>query len=69
VHRLPSRWGNGDKRLLHAVQLVQLALQRGDAGRALGQKAAGHYHSPRAVSRPMLALVICEVERKTGITK
>jgi len=35
-----------DKRLLHAVQLVQLALERGDAGRALR-------HRQRVIGRPL----------------
>ena len=34
----PAVSAAGDQRLLHAVQLVQLALQRGDARRALGHR-------------------------------
>ena len=29
---------SGDQSLFHAVQIVQLALQHGDAGRALGHR-------------------------------
>jgi hypothetical protein len=66
VHGVASRDRGGNQRLLDPVQLVQFALQRGDARRALSyRRVVRHALFPDR----MLALVMGEVERKTGITK